>query len=111
MKKQVSKKNTKTNISKEMYKAVPDEIKIAFGKFYLFSLIYIVFFLGIYPFLLMKHISDFSSGLIIGFLTVFYFYIIRDTKKKVKTFISTYYYILMFIVFLSISFSIVKYFI
>ena len=113
MKKQVSKDKLKNkkNISKEMYEAVPDDIKIAFGKFYLFSLIYIIFFLGLYPFVLIKYISDFSCGLIVGFLTVFYIYMILDTKKKVKKFISTYFYILIFLVLLSISFSIVKYFI
>ena len=109
MKKQVSKK--KSSISKEMYKAVPDEVKVAFGKFYVFSLVYIVFFLGIYPFLLINFMSDFSLGLIVGLLTVFYVYIITDTKRKVKTFVSTYYYLLIFIVFLAISFSVVKYFI
>ena len=90
---------------------IPDEIKVAFGKFYFFSLLYIIFFLGVYPFILMNHISDFSCGLIIGFLTVFYVYMILDTKKKVKKFVSTYYYVLIFIVLLSISFSVVKYFI
>ncbi len=113
MKKQVSKDKIKSkkNISKEMYKAVPDEIKVAFGKFYLFSLVYIVFFSIIYPFLLIKYMSDFTCGLVVGFLTVFYIYIIRDTKRKVKTFSSTFYYLLILGVFLSISFSIVKYFI
>ena len=109
MKKQINKK--KKDISKEMYKAIPDEIKVAFGKFYFFSLLYIIFFLGVYPFILINHISDFSCGLIIGFLTVFYVYMILDTKKKVKKFVSTYYYVLIFIVLLSISFSVVKYFI
>lgn len=109
MKKQINKK--KKDISKEMYKAIPDEIKVAFGKFYFFSLLYIIFFLGVYPFILIKHISDFSCGLIIGFFTIFYVYMILDTKKKVKKFVSTYYYVLIFIVLLSISFSVVKYFI
>lgn len=113
MKKQVnkSKKRSKKNISKEMYNAVPDEIKVAFGKFYLFSLVYIGFFLIIYPFLLIKWMSDFTCGLVLGFLTIFYIYIIRDTKRKVKTFSSTFYYLLILGVFLSISFSLVKYFI
>lgn len=110
MKKQVNKSNKKS-ISKEMYNAVPDEIKVSFGKFYLFSLVYIVFFFVIYPFLLINWINDFTCGLVIAFLTIFYIYIIRDTKRKVKTFSSTFYYLLILGVFLSISFSIVKYFI
>ena len=46
MKKQVSKKvkKEKRNISKEMYKAVPDDIKVVFGKFYTYSYIYLIFF-------------------------------------------------------------------
>ncbi len=105
------KKRNDKKINKEMYKAVPDEIKIAFGKFYLFSIIYIVFFLGLYPFWLINYLNDFVCGLIVGFLTVFYIYMIMDTKRKVKTFISTFYYLLILIVFLAISFSVVKYFI
>lgn len=110
MKKQVNKKNKK-NISKEMYKAVPEDVKIAFGKFYVFSFIYLIFFLLLYPFLLIKTLSDFCLGIVFGFLLIFYIYIIRDTRKKIKTFSSNLYYFLIVCVFLSMSFSIIKYFI
>ena len=93
-----------------MYKSVPDVVKVAFGKFYLFSLIYIVFFLIVYPFFLIDTINEFFSGLIFGFLTIFYIYMIRDTRKRVKNYSSTFYYLLLAIVFISISFSVVKFF-
>ena len=50
MKKQVSNKKNKknNNIGKEMYKAVPDDIKVVFGKFYIYSFIYLIFFLIYY---------------------------------------------------------------
>ena len=107
----MKRKNKNKQISKEMYKGVPDDVKIAFGKFYLFSCLYILFFVVIYPFLLMNHLSDFSNGLVIGFFSIFYLYILRDTKNRIKSFVSNFYYILMFFVIVSISFSIVKYFI
>lgn len=111
-KKKESKVNKgKKNISKEMYDAVPNEVKVAFGKFYLFSLIYLIFFFGIYPFLIIGNINDFVSGLVFGFLVVFYIYMIVDTRKRTKTFASTYYYLLIFLVMLAMSFSIVKFFI
>lgn len=105
------KKQNKKRTCKEMYKAVPDDVKIAFGKFYVFSFIYLLFFLIIYPFFLINYLNDFFSGIIFGFLVVFFIYMIKDTKVKAKTFASSFYYLLILCVFLAISFSIVKYFI
>ena len=113
MKKQVIKKvkKEKRNIGKEMYKAVPDDIKVVFGKFYTYSYIYLIFFSFIYPFILLGRINDFIAGLVVGFLFVFYIYMIIDAKKKIKTFSSWMFSILIILVFLSMIFSVIKFFI
>ena len=113
MKKQVIKKNKKEkkNIGREMYKAVPDDIKVIFGKFYTYSFIYLIFFSFIYPFVLLGRINDFVAGLVVGFLFVFYIYMIIDAKKKVKTFSSWLFSVLIILVFLSMIFSVIKFFI
>ena len=113
MMKQVSKKvkNKKKNIGKDMYNAVPDDIKIVFGKFYTYSFIYLIFFSYIYPFILLGNINDFIAGLVVGFLFVFYIYMILDAKKKIKHFSSWLYSVLIVLVFLSMFFSVIKFFI
>lgn len=112
MKKKESKKKEKPITLKEKINSqIPVEIKKLFGKFYIFSIFYIIFFAGVFPFVFMKHISLVSKILAILFLTVFYIYIIVDVHKKRKTFMSTIYIVLIVAVFLSISFSIVKIFI
>ena len=40
-----------------MYDSIPDDIKISFGKFYTYSLFYIVFFGILYPFILMYYLN------------------------------------------------------
>jgi CDP-diglyceride synthetase len=106
--KKISKKNS---VSKEMYKAIPEEIKIAFGKFYIFSFIYLLFFLIIYPFFLINNVNNLFSFIILIFLILFYIYMIIDTRMRVKRFVSNLYYLLILFVFFSISFSVVKFFI
>lgn len=108
-KKKKSTKN-KIDVNKIVNKEIPNEIKILFGKFYLFSFIYIIFFAVIYPFLLLKVITELSSIILFIFLIMFYIYMIIDVKKKKKTYNSTMYMILILLVLVSISFSIVKFF-
>ena len=112
MKKKENKKAKKEKEVKEtMNSQVPDEIKTVFGKFYVFSLIYILFFGIAFPFYVMDHISLVSRILQIVLLSLFYIYIVIDIRKKRKTFMSTIYIVLIIMVVLSISFSIVKMFV
>lgn len=101
----------KKNISKEMNKAIPNDIKVLFGKFYLFSVIYLIFFLIIYPFILVKIVTRLSSIILFCLLTVFYVYMIVDVQRNKKTYNSIFYVILITLVFMAISFSIIKFFI
>lgn len=109
----VKKKNEgkKLNINAKMENPIPNEIKVLFGKFYAFSLVYITFFLIINPFMLLKRITDISYLLIILVLGLFYVYMIADVYKKKKGYNSTVYVMFIILVFASISFSIVKFFI
>ncbi len=108
-KKEIKKK--KKNTQEIINEQIPDEIKVIFGKFYIFSLLYIIFFAGFFPFYFIYYVSLVSQILCVVLLTGFYVYIILDVHKKRKTFMSTIYMILIGLVFLSISFSIVKMFI
>ena len=44
-----------------VYESIPDEVKISFGKFYSYSLIYIVFFSLLYPLILMYYLNSNSA--------------------------------------------------
>ena len=88
---------------------VPGEIRALFGKFYLFSFIYIIFFGIIYPFFLLKRVSIVSSILIFILLIIVYIYMIDDVRTKKKTFFSNMYFYLIIIVFFVISFSLVRF--
>ncbi len=90
-------------------KEIPDEVKILYGRFYVYSLIYIVFFGLIYPFLLVKRLSTLSSIIIFSCLGIFYIYIIRDVLKKKGRFNSTLFALFILIVVISLSFSVIKF--
>ncbi len=94
---------------KEIYKKeVPEEIRVLFGKFIVFSILYLIFFGGIYPFFLVSHFHKVNLILILVFLSLFYVFIIIDVIRKKKHFNSILFVILLLLVIISISFSIVK---
>lgn len=107
-KKNKNKKSFK-EFKKEMIASVPDEIKVIYGKFIVFSIIYLIFFFIIYPLLLVDMISKLSSIIIFVVLITFYVYMIIDVWKKKKTYISDGYVIIIPLVFVAISFSLVKF--
>lgn len=86
----------------------PDSVMNTFGKFYVFSIAYLVFFYVVFPFFLIYRINTFNCVAIIIFLSLFYIYMIIDVKRKRKNFISSLYVFLIFLVIVSISFSIIK---
>ena len=98
------------NPKKQLKKEIPDEIKVLFGKFYVFSFIYILFFLVLLPYLLAKFFHKVSIALLIFWLVVFYVYMVIDVNKKRKTFTSTIFVFLIFLVGMAVSFSIIKIF-
>lgn len=111
------KKKNKKEINNEkktreiMREQIPEDIRILFGKFYLFSIAYVFFFAFAFPFFLMYYISWVSKILTIVFLSCFYIYILIDVHKKRKRFTSSIYIFLIVLVIVSISFSIIKLFI
>ena len=105
-KEKVEIKPEETNLKRE----IPDEIKVLFGKFYVFSFVYILFFLILIPFVLGRFFHKVSIGLLIFWLSIFYIYMIIDVNKKRKSFTSSIFVFLIFLVVSSIIFSIIKLF-
>lgn len=103
------KDKTRNDYIKQYKNEIPDDIRILFGKFYVFSFIYLIFFLIIYPFILIKSFSLINLVLIISFLSIFYLFIVIDVIKKKKQFRSNLFILLIILVFIAISFSIVKF--
>lgn len=99
----------KNKQKKKLNLEVPEEIRILFGKFYFFSLLYIIFFGIIYPFFLLERISIVSSVMIFICLIMIYLYIINDVRSNKKNFYSNMYFYLMVIVFFVISFSLIRF--
>ena len=91
-----------------MKQSIPDDIKILFGKFYVYSLVYIVFFGILYPFILMYYLNKIFTIIMFIVLIFLYIYMIIDIKKKTGKYISTMYFFLILLVILSISLSIIK---
>ncbi len=107
----MSKKKTKQKkvINQEtIHSQIPDEVKVALGKFYIFSMIYIIFFGVIFPFVLVDNISLLSQILSFVLLLGFYIFILFDVFKKKLKFTSTLFVVLIVLVFVLMSFSIVK---
>ncbi len=106
----MKKQNKKKEIVKEetMQSQIPDEVKIALGKFYIFSIVYILYFGVIFPFYLIYNVSLVSQILVTIILIGFYIYMLVDVFKKKKKFTSTLFVFLIILVFIVISFSIIK---
>lgn len=102
-------KNIKNKEIKKIKKEIPDEIKILYGKFYVFSFIYIFFFGVLYPFLFMERIKAWASILLFLLLGSFYIYMIVDVIKHKGRFNSTKFTLLILLVVMAFSFSIVKF--
>ncbi len=88
--------------------SIPDDIKILFGKFYVYSLIYIVFFGILYPLVLIYYLNIIFTIIMFIVLILLYGYMIYDIKKKTGKYISNMFFFLIILVLLSLSFSIIK---
>lgn len=94
--------------NKEYKDALPNEIRVLFGKFYVFSFILILFLGIIFPFLLVDNISLFSEIGILVFLFAFYVYVVIDVIKKKKSFTSTIFVLLIVLVLMCFIACIIK---
>lgn len=92
-----------------MYETVPDDIKMLFGKFYSYSMLYIIFFGILFPFFLMYYLNKiFSICLFIG-LILLYGVIIYDIRKKIGKYKSNVFILFIILVLFTLSFSIIKF--
>lgn len=103
------KKQAKTKKEKREYKnEIPIEIRILFGKFYVFSILLSIF-LGVgYQFILDK-ISFISSLLLLIVVLVFYIYMFIDLIKHKKNFMSSVVVFCLLFFFSSLGFAIYKF--
>lgn len=104
----MKKKERKKELKKLYKNEIPDNIKVIFGKFYFFSLLYLIFFLIIYPFVLIERFSLLNLLILLIFLSLFYIWIIIDVVKKKKGYNSNLFVLLIGLVILAISLSVVK---
>lgn len=103
MKKKISKDTTI-----EYKKNIPDNIKVLFGKFTLFSIIYILFLGVLFPCVLINHLSIAYSFLLLITLIIFYIYIVYDVIKNKGNFNSTNFVFLIIIVIVGFIISFYK---
>jgi len=94
--------------NKEYKKALPNEIKVLFGRFSLFSIIIILFVGILFPLLIMDNISLFSKIAILIVLLIYYVYMVIDVLRKKKNFNSPIFVLLIVLVGLSFISSVVK---
>lgn len=111
VKKKSIKEEKKINKLKEIQvkKEIPEEIKVLFGKFYVFSFIYLFFFFVVYPFLLVEKLRVWSSVIIFVLLGGFYIYMIGDVLSHKGRYSSTAFLFLILLVLTAMSFSLVKF--
>lgn len=103
------KKKRKTEVPKvSLYDSIPDDIKMSFGKFYAYSLLYIIFFGILYPWILLYYLNKIFTIVLFIILVCLYGYIIYDIKKKTDKYTSNLFYLLIVLVFITISISIVR---
>ena len=91
-----------------LYESIPDDVKMAFGKFYAYSLLYILFFGILYPWIIMYYLNKIFTVILFIVLVVLYGYIIYDIRKKTDKYTSNLFYFLIVLVFISVSISIVR---
>lgn len=90
------------------FQTVPEEIKVLFGKFYVYSLLYIIFFGILFPWILMYYLNNIFSIIMIFVLIILYVFIVYDIKKKTGKYISNLFFFLIALVVLTVSLSVIK---
>lgn len=91
-----------------LYDSIPDDVKMAFGKFYAYSFLYIVFFGILYPWILLYYLNKIFTIILFIILVALYIYIIYDIKKRTDKYTSNLFYLLILLVFIAVSISIVR---
>lgn len=91
--KQLKKQKNKTN--SKYLESIPREIRVIFGKFYVYSFVLFVFLI-VYSFI-MKYISNISNIALLIVLPILYLYMIIDVFKKSKKFRAVIFYVFIFL--------------
>jgi len=92
---------------KEIVKNIPDDIKVLFGKHFVFSMILIVILI-LYPILVLRYCSIYSKIGILCFLFIFYGYMLFNLFRKRKNFMSVSVPLTIFIIIFLFIFDLVK---
>jgi len=85
---------------------IDEDIRKVFGKFYLFSVV-IIIFLSIFPFIY-KYLNGIFSLVLLLFILVFYIYMVIDLFKKKNKFWSAFTSLLILVVTLIYSLDTIK---
>ena len=97
-------------INKEYINNIPYDIKVLFGKFFVFSIVYILLFSLIFPLIIIKYISFIFSIIFISLMLIIYLYMIFDVIKHKNKYNSSNFIILIVLVLTSILYSFIKIF-
>ena len=73
---------------KEIKSNIPDDVKVVFGKFYVFSFIIILLLSLLYPFVIINYFSIYSQIGFLIFVLLFYGYMVFKLFKKKGKFMS-----------------------
>ena len=101
-------KKTNKEEKKKYNESIPVEIRSLFGKFYIFSILIIIFFFGLYPFVIINYVSMFTKIALLIVIFVLFILMIIDVFKKKKTFSSSLFIFLIIISIMSMIFSLIK---
>ncbi len=101
----------RNNKNKKINDNIPDNILMIYGKFYFYSVAYMIIFGLFYPLLVIHRVSVISLVLSIVVLVSLYIYMIIDVIKKTKGFKSGVFSLFILLVILCFSFCIIKIFI
>ena len=74
--------------NKELKKNIPDEVKVVFGKFYIFSFIIILALAVLYPLVILKYFSIYTQVGFLVFVVMFVSYMMWGLFKKKGNFMS-----------------------
>ncbi|MBQ8659377.1 MAG: hypothetical protein IJ475_00870 [Bacilli bacterium] len=89
---------------------IPDDVRVLFGKFTVFSTILIVFLSLIYSLVLVKNLTKFTSIGILVVLFLFYLYMVFDVIRHKGKYSSVLFVVLIISTMLSFGIAILKLF-
>lgn len=102
-------KKINKKVVSEYKKSIPIEVRVLFGKFYLYAFCLIVFFLLLYPLIVLKYCSFIMSLFLFILLGIFFVYMVIDVLRKRKNFNSSLFYILILVFVISYIGAIVEF--